>query len=862
MGQQPRASRRKHIVVSDDEEEATSTPIAQVESEEEGLKPARRKQSAAGKLKPVKKTASKTQEHTPPQSTQTKSARKSPAKGKTSKTKTNPEVNDQTKTNGKSIASFFNAAVQRQQQQQPRSAHPSASPERPLPSQEQAEEISSDFSDDGGNRYSLSKGSSTALALRKRKGQHDQHLASQSINSSLPPAPTQKFRKTNDGLRQPSVSVFNEDKRPWIDQFAPAEASELAVHKRKIDDVKRWLSDAFGGRRRKVLVLKGAAGTGKTATLQLLAKELAVEVLEWKSPVGNEYATEGSISASAQFEEFVARAGKSSGLTFATNEDLLAHGDQPTLESSPNKGSIRPQLLLVEEFPSTFSRDSPMLLSFRSTLLQYLSAPLIRGETPTPIILIVSETLLSTSTAAADSFTAHRLLGPELSNHPFLNTIEFNPIAPTILTKALEAVVLKEARKTGRRRTPGPQVLKHIAEGGDIRSAISSLEFLCIRGDEDNLWSNKITFTKPKTRKPEPALTKAETEAISLISNRESSLGIFHAVGKIVYNKRLPPPPGTRAPQPAPHLQHLHRPLLPETNPDRLLDDLGTDTSTFLASLHENYALSTTQPGPNSSEQTLETLSTCLEALSDADTLSLDRFSFGTRAFSGSASDSLRQDELAFQTAVRGVLFALPCPVHRVAPAGAGKRDAHRMFYPQSLRLWRGREEVEGVLEVLTRKALTGGFGTGVKAAVGSGGDVGGWAKKPDKWSEGSAAGGQDGGVLTASRSEMLLERLPYMSRIASGAMSPALREQIAKVTSVRTTAVVEDDSDSLDAEDRDAEAPVEAWATDLPESGRGPKKGDKGRQRGEQAEVVGSKLAVESAVQSLVLEDDDIEDF
>lgn len=873
MGQPSRATRQRPIVVSDEEEEeeAIVKPDVEEPSGKDGVELTTRQSSGTGKLKPIKKASKKAQEPSPPPSTQTLSPQKPPTKSQKSKVKDTSAAKDQPKRNGKSIASFFNAAVQRRQQQPP--APTSASPERPPPSQEKAEEISSDISDDGGARYSFSKDSSTVFALRKRKGQPgatDHQLHNSSAN--LPPPPTQKFRKVVDGSRQPSMFVSNDDKRPWVEQFAPQSTEELAVHKRKVGDVKQWLGDAFRGRRRRVLVLKGAAGTGKTATVQLLAKELGVEVLEWKNPAGNEYATEGSLSASAQFEEFVARAGKSAGLTFCKSGEVSANGDLPVPDDMPERDDSRPQLLLVEEFPNTFSRDSPVLLSFRSTLLQYLSAPLVPGDPPTPIVMAISETLLSTSTAAADSFTAHRLLGPELANHPFLNTIEFNPVAPTIMTKALEAIVLKEARKSGRRKTPGPQVLKRIAEAGDIRSAISSLEFLCLRGDEGNIWSSRITFTKPKKAKPEAPLTKAEEEALSLITNRESSLGIFHAVGKIVYNKRLPPPRGTTLPRPPPHLPHLVRSQVPETNIDRLIDDLGTDTSTFVASLHENYALSTFIP--NNTEATLASLESCLEALSDADMLSLDRFSFGTRAFSGSAGDSLRQDELAFQTVVRGVLFALPSPVCRLAPEGRGKAEAHRMFYPKSLQLWKGREEVEGVLKILSVKAQSGRFfvaGDGKKGVQGTGGAEN-WAPKPNKWNEVTGARSahddeeSDGPVSsTASKTEMLLERLPYMKHLTTARIPVSLREQIAKVTSVEATSAAIDDDDQEGEENL---VQTEQWATDRSEVGTVSSNGTVSSKRQllsdrsfKKAHNEGSRIPVEAGVQSLVLEDDDIEE-
>ena len=117
--------------------------------------------------------------------------------------------------------------------------------------------------------------------------------------------------------------------------------------------------------------------------------------------------------------------------------------------------------------------------------------------------------------------------------------IEFNKIAPTFLTKALELVIQKEARVSGRKRTLGPLALKQLGEVGDIRNAIGSLEFLCARGDQGVDWSGHVSFGKPKkSSRSSAALTKMEQESLELITQREATLGIFHAVGKVVYNKR------------------------------------------------------------------------------------------------------------------------------------------------------------------------------------------------------------------------------------------------------------------------------------------------------------------------------------
>lgn len=849
----PRASRRKAIVISDEDEDSGSQALPSDPSEDGDEEPFKPQKRGSGKLKPVKKSG-KASSSTLTKSTQNGSSQKpSPAKSKVTKAKSKSAAKDPL-PNGRSILSFFNAATQRQG-----SSQPSLSPEKPSTPREEPETIHDDSGDETGAGVNLAKGSSTALAMRKRKVQHGESFESE---SGLPASASQKFRKVSSGDRVSAMSVINDDKRPWTEQFAPKDLSELAVHKRKVSDVHQWLEMAFNGRRQKVLVLKGAAGTGKTTTMKLLGDEMKFTISEWRNPSGTVFASENSVSAAQQFEDFVARSGRSGGLQFGTSDDREFHMDDDTGQSDEQK------LLLVEEFPNTFSRASSTLQSFRSALLQYLASPqLPESATPTPIVLIVSETLLSTNTALADSFTAHRLLGPELNNHPYLDTIEFNAVAPTFLTKALDSIIVKEARKSGRRRAPGPQVLKQLASSGDVRSAVSSLEFLCLRGDDGELWSSKVSFSKQKKSKAEAPLTKAEEDALRLISNRESTLGIFHAVGKVVYNKRAET---SSSAHPPPWFPQHRRHKVPENDVDELIDELGTDTSTFVAALHENYALSCTSPG---SEETLDSLLGCVNSISDADLLSVDRFSFGTRAFSGSATDSLRQDEMSFQVAVRGLLFDLPNPVHRSVATDGRKADAHRMFYPASLRLWRKREEIDGLLDVLTAKfqsgRVQGSYEVPAKKNTTSDEGVESWKSKAN-FEDDSAV---ETNLLStgSAKKEMLIERLPYMAQIMrSRSESNKLTEQITTVTRVRGSAPVPEDEEA-DA-DEEAEATTqEQWTTDRPEGDasiksplktKGIKSKDKsGSRPTKPTEGGGLAIPVETRVEKLVLEDDDIED-
>ncbi|APA05855.1 hypothetical protein SS1G_01760 [Sclerotinia sclerotiorum 1980 UF-70] len=728
------------------------------------------------------------------------------------------------------------------------------------------------------------------------------------------PSASQRFVKPSQVPSLESI-VEKEDMRPWAERFGPNNLEELGVHKKKVTDVRTWLENVIRGQmRQQLLILKGAAGTGKTTTVQLLAKDMGCDILEWRNPVGSVASSDGFQSVAAQFEEFMGRGGKFGQLDLFSddNADILGKPEVKPLDR-------KKQIILVEEFPNTFTRSSSALQSFRSAILQYLASntpplsvpynPKAKKDHITPVVMIVSETLLTTTSASADSFTAHRLLGAEILQHPGVGIIEFNAIAPTILAKALEIVVQKESRKSGRRKTPGPQVLRRLGEVGDIRSAIGSLEFMCLRGDVDD-WGGKVVFGKGKKKSKDTLLTKMEEDSLELITRREASLGIFHAVGKVVYNKRESRAPGYV--ESLPHfISHHSRPNKSEVNINELIDETGTDTPTFIAALHENYILSCEAPPSSFEFSSLDHVNGCIDALSDSELLcpswdgSLQSSGFGGGII-GTGGDILRQDEMSFQIAVRGILFSLPHPVSRKAPAAAGFRtgkaaDAHKMFYPTSLKLWRMKEEMESTLDLWVTRLIKGEADlTNIESAsITSGaaafarpkpGTVESWktknavpassqSKSNSKSNPNTSKEENSPPLLSlgvSARTEMLLERLPYMIQICKfkcksqsqsratfpSPTNPLIKslEKITTFTGIGPQQTADETATSSD--DDESKNNTENWATDKPDGVSTPTRKNKQARPVIKKGIGGERaMPVQQLEQKFVLSDDDIED-
>ena len=625
----------------------------------------------------------------------------------------------------------------------------------------------------------------------------------------------------------------------------------------------------------------------------MLAKVMDIDVSEWKNPVGSQFSSEAYSSMCAQFEDFLGRSGRFN--------KLVLEGRLKTIPAAPSQttdalgGKTRGRIILMEEFPNTFLSTSVALRSFRSSVLQHVSfnPPSVGASqgkqqhdhsNMTPMIMIITETRLTTVTSASDSFTVHRLLGPELLSHPCVSIIEFNPIASTYLIKALDLVVQKEARQSGRRRIPGPAVLKKLGEAGDIRSAIGSLQFLCLRGGDEIDWGGRVAARANKGANTSSPLTKLEKDSLAMVTERESSLGLFHSVGKVVYNKRedfddsdAASEPPTQPPQ---HLPGHIRPRTAQVSANKLIDETGTDIETFIAALHENFVLSC------DGKSFIENLNGCIDALSDSDILGSTRASRytsfrdrGNYTSQGAPSDILRQDEICFQIAVRGLLFSLPDPVrrqtHPMSSKSGGRDDAYKIFYPSSIKLSRQMEEVENLVAQYTDSFRASGVKLG-QANSRHGRHLIDLPSRREVQGSKITAGNLsqfDGDCplpfrtsLDCTKDELVVERLPYLMKIEQRNANSAKLRGLERITQFHAITLWDNrvHEDEEDEEDIGHGIPLNDWTTNGPAEGNVTHFAPRKEHRGVgQASKAASTLVLPNCeeVGTLYLSDDDIED-
>ncbi|KAH9475883.1 Cell cycle checkpoint protein RAD17 [Psilocybe cubensis] len=385
----------------------------------------------------------------------------------------------------------------------------------------------------------------------------------------------------------------------WVDKYEPMTEAQLAVHARKVEDVRRWFDEAFEGgpsgkltKYRRILVLTGPSGTGKTATVRVLAKEMGFEIMEWKNTIGeaqNFFSQESNTSdyegLFTKFEAFLARA--------STCHNIFA-------SSSAQKSKNR-RIILLEDLPNIL--HSKTQTQFHEALHALVSA---QSANPVPVVIIISDSGLrgeATDERRAEAggwgwgkdktqiIDVRTVLPKDLLGGQFVTEISFNPIAPTLLRKALQAMLSIHFSRSSA-SAPSKEVLDTIVESanGDIRSAIMALQFACI-----------IEFPgRGKKRLGEQRIV------LEAVTRREQSLALFHLLGKVLYNKRMGDPPSASASakdlqkerdidaalKPSVKLPvhlHQHDRRASRVNVESLYADSPIDTSLFSLYIHQNY---------------------------------------------------------------------------------------------------------------------------------------------------------------------------------------------------------------------------------------------------------------------------------
>ncbi|XP_020203810.1 cell cycle checkpoint protein RAD17 isoform X1 [Cajanus cajan] len=302
----------------------------------------------------------------------------------------------------------------------------------------------------------------------------------------------------------------------WVDKYKPHSLDELAVHKKKVEEVKMWFEERLkpskAGYSNNVLVISGQAGIGKSTAIHVIASYLGAIVYGWNTPTpviwqehlhnsgtGTQYT-----SKLDEFESFVDRVRKYGLL-------LNSH-------SGESKPSI---ILLIDDLPMI--NGKPAFGRVKDCLHLLVNSIQI----PTAILF--------TDYGNADSadYNARCLEELKLSlESSGACKVAFNPITVNTMKKILFRICQMEHCDV----TDEHVDLIAKTSGGDIRHAITSLQFFCVK-------PTLVHSLAPPTcsrgaLKEESTKPVRSDDGYSLHFGRDETLSLFHALGKFLHNKR------------------------------------------------------------------------------------------------------------------------------------------------------------------------------------------------------------------------------------------------------------------------------------------------------------------------------------
>jgi len=361
----------------------------------------------------------------------------------------------------------------------------------------------------------------------------------------------------------------------WVEKYVPKKKDDLAVHKKKIEELEQWLLEKCVNVQKQcsagMVLLTGPCGAGKTATLRVLCAELGIDVQEWVCPlsIGNRKTfTDGRFD-----DEFYGESQISSFQSF-----FLRANKYPSLLQNENSAS-RKKVVVVEDFPNVVLQDPA---TFHSLLRTYSCV----SKFPAVFIL---------STGAGIASSEHKLFPKDLQTELGIVNISFNPISTTNLVKALQRILSEESNvpakiaKTSRDK-PYLESLSDCS-GGDLRSAINSLQF---SGSNYGMKANS-SAARGKTRgattsrsKKTTSTNRSEGPSAGGVGGRDMSLYLFRALGKVLYCKRDKESKIADTHKLPESLKEMERiPLL--VNPEEVLDKVELSHASFQMFLHHNY---------------------------------------------------------------------------------------------------------------------------------------------------------------------------------------------------------------------------------------------------------------------------------
>ena len=426
----------------------------------------------------------------------------------------------------------------------------------------------------------------------------------------------------------------------WTEKYAPCRRKDLVIRKNKVEEFVAFL-ESRSPPTSPVCILSGGSGCGKSTLVRVIAKELGMEVVEYvakvqqqrvREAVGHpDQARHGSYESKLDsYESFCSRAWMNT---------LESADSVPGSASDPKQ---RRNLVVLDDIPTVVGEDQERRL---------VNATLGLVMRSSKVVLIVTE--LSSKDTAEHCVSGGRWESSSvpkaltLALEKFCNplAISLNPVPKPTMVKHLGMICDREGVALSK------EDLQLVADHsqGDLSSAILSLQFAAF-GLANRV--GKIAAAQRRgagrRRGDPPGKQLQEGSSAKVLSHlvRDTSLSLFHGLGKLLYNKRLPYNTSSDG------RSELDRPPMDGFDPEETVHLSGLSGPSVTAFLHENIL-------DFVDAEHIEDVAQCMDHISRADVLSSKMDStpyFGTAQDEPDGTRGL-QDMLSSIVASRGVCY-------------------------------------------------------------------------------------------------------------------------------------------------------------------------------------------------------------
>ncbi|XP_076957491.1 cell cycle checkpoint protein RAD17-like [Bidens hawaiensis] len=312
----------------------------------------------------------------------------------------------------------------------------------------------------------------------------------------------QDFGESFTGFKVPP-EYRNHNKELWLDKYTPSSLADLCVHKKKVEEVKAWFEERMSANKgdicNYVLLITGQSGVGKSATVHAIASHLRATICEWNTPTPtiwqeHIHTTNSGLRYTSKLDEFE---------NFV--EKIRKYG---LISSSSTQDQQKPYMILIDDLPVINGKISYGRLQRCLHLLV--------GCVRVPTVILITDyskedTGDYTSRCWEDLQTFLQSVGA--------CKVAFNPITVNSIAKVLSKICKGEKVRV----TPDQINVIAKASGGDIRHAITSLQYFSLKSGSVEKGSHKIDYLDDECTLP---------------FGRDETLSLFHALGKFLHNKR------------------------------------------------------------------------------------------------------------------------------------------------------------------------------------------------------------------------------------------------------------------------------------------------------------------------------------